>query len=271
MIPDRVVIGVDNGKAKDVMLSIYRPIERTGRPIMITDVKSSELIKYASNAMLATRISFMNEISYLCEKVGADVKTIAKGIGLDSRIGPRFLQAGIGYGGSCFPKDVRALIQLMKAHGCNSRLLESVDGINELQKSSVIQKVQRLVPDLKGRKVTVWGLSFKPKTDDMREAPSIVIIRELQKLGAEVYAFDPVSERNARQVLNGVHYADTPLGALEGASCLVVVTEWDLFRELDKGRMKQLMAEPNVVDGRNIYEPEEMRSLGFNYAGIGRG
>lgn len=271
MIPDRIVVGVDNGKAREVMLSIYRPIERTGRPIMVTDVKSSELIKYASNAMLATRISFMNELSHLCERVGADVKTIAKGIGLDSRIGSRFLQAGIGYGGSCFPKDVRALIQLMKAHGCSSKLLESVDYINELQKSSVIPKIQKLVHDLNGRKVTVWGLSFKPKTDDMREAPSIVIIRELQKLGAEVHAFDPVSERNARQVLSRVHYADTPLGALEGASCLIVVTEWDLFRELDKGRMKQLMAEPNIVDGRNIYEPEEMRSLGFNYVGVGRG
>ena len=270
MIPDRVVIGVDNGKAKEVMLSIYRPVERTGKPILITDVKSSELIKYASNAMLATRISFMNELSHLCEKVGVDVKTIAKGIGLDSRIGPRFLQAGIGYGGSCFPKDVKALIQLMKAHGCSSKLLESVDYINEFQKSSVIPKVQKLVPDLKGKKVAIWGLSFKPKTDDMREAPSIVIIRELQKLGAEVHAFDPVAERNARQMLNGVHYAATPLGALEGASCLVVVTEWDLFRELDKDRMKKLMAEPNVVDGRNIYEPDEMRSLGFNYIGVGR-
>lgn len=269
-IPDRIVIGVDNGKAKDVMLAIYRPIERTGRPILITDVRSSELIKYASNAMLATRISFMNELSHLCEKVGADVKVIAKGIGLDSRIGSRFLQAGIGYGGSCFPKDVRALVQMMREYGCGVRLLESVDEVNELQKRSVLPKIQQLVPELKGKKVAVWGLSFKPKTDDMRDAPSVVIINELQKLGAEVHAFDPVAERNARQVLSSVHYADTPFGALEGAQCLVIVTEWDLFRELDKDRMKQLMAEPNIVDGRNIYEPEEMRRLGFNYLGIGR-
>lgn len=271
MMPDRIVIGVDNGKARDVLLALYRPVERTGKPILITDVKSSELIKYASNAMLATRISFMNEISQLCEKVGADVKVIAKGVGLDSRIGPRFLQAGTGYGGSCFPKDVRALIEVMKEHGCSARLLESVESVNEAQKRSLLPKIQKLVPDLAGRKVAVWGLSFKPKTDDMREAPSIVIINELQKLGAEVHAFDPVSERNARHIFENVHYADTPFGALEGAHCLVVVTEWDLFRELDKDRMKELMAEPNIVDGRNVYEPGEMRSLGFNYVGVGRG
>ncbi len=271
IMPDRIVIGVDNGKAKDAMLALYRPVERTGKPILVTDVKSSELIKYASNAMLATRISFMNELSHLCEKVGADVKVIAKGIGLDSRIGPRFLQAGIGYGGSCFPKDVRALIEVMKEHGCSVKLLESVESVNEAQKLSLLPKIQKLVPDLKGKKVAIWGLSFKPKTDDMREAPSIVVIRELQELGAEIHAFDPVSERNAKQIFENVHYADTPFGALEGAHCLVVVTEWDLFRELDKDRMKKLMAEPNVVDGRNIYEPGEMRSLGFNYIGVGRG
>ncbi len=271
VIPDRIVIGIDNGKAKDVVLAIYKSIERTGRPILITDIRSSELIKYASNAMLATRISFMNELSHLCEKVGADVKTIARGIGLDSRIGPRFLQAGIGYGGSCFPKDVRALVQMFREHGCSSTLLESVDSVNESQKVYVIPKVQQLVNDLKGKKVAIWGLSFKPKTDDMREAPSIAIIGELQRLGAEVHAFDPVSERNARHILGNIHYSETPFGALEGAHCLVIVTEWDLFRELDKNRMKQLMAEPNVVDGRNIYEPSEMRSLGFNYLGIGRG
>ncbi|MBI2580251.1 UDP-glucose/GDP-mannose dehydrogenase family protein [Candidatus Woesearchaeota archaeon] len=271
MIPDRVVVGADNGKVKDVMLSIYKPIERTGKPILVTDVKSSELIKYANNAMLATRISFMNELSHLCEKVGADIKTIARGIGLDGRIGPRFLQAGIGYGGSCFSKDVRALIHMLRESGCSSKLLEAVDAVNEAQKLSIIPKIRKLAPDLKGKRVTVWGLSFKPKTDDLRDAPSIVIINELQKLGAEVYAFDPVSERNARLVLGNVHFADTPLGALEGSHCLVIVTEWDLFRELDKNRMKLLMAEPVVIDGRNIYEPEEMRSLGFNYVGVGRG
>jgi len=271
VLPDRIVIGAESSKSRDAMLSIYKSIERTGRPIIVTDVRSSELIKYASNAMLATRISFMNEISHLCERVGADIKTVAKGVGLDSRIGPRFLQAGAGYGGSCFPKDVRALVQTLKENGCDARLLEGVEHVNEAQKSSIVPKVLKLVPDLKGRKVAVWGLSFKPKTDDMREAPSLVIVGQLQQLGAEVHAFDPVSERNARKLLSGVVYADTPFGALEGAHCLVVVTEWDLFRELDKGRMKALMAFPNIVDARNIYEPEEMRSLGFNYLGVGRG
>lgn len=271
VMPDRIVIGSDNGKARETMMAIYKSIERTGKPIIITDIKSSELIKYASNAMLATRISFMNELSHLCEKVGADVKTVAKGIGLDNRIGPRFLQAGIGYGGSCFPKDIRALIQMFKENGCSSSLLESVDKVNEAQKLSVLPKIQKLVPELKGKKVAVWGLSFKPKTDDMRDAPSIIIIRELQKLGADVHAFDPVSERNARQLLSNVHYCETPFGALEGAHCLVIVTEWDLFRELDKNKMLELMAAPNIVDGRNIYEPSEMRSLGFHYLGIGRG
>ncbi len=270
MVPDRIVVGCDNGRAREVMLSLYRPVERTGKPIMFTDVKSSEIIKYASNAMLATRISFMNELSHLCEKVGADVKVIARGIGLDSRIGPRFLQAGIGYGGSCFPKDVKALVSMMKENGCNTSILEAVDSVNESQKLSVIPKIQRLVPDLGGKKVAVWGLSFKPKTDDMREAPSIAVIKGLQELGAEVHAFDPVSERNARSILSNVHYSETPLGALDGAHCLVVVTEWDLFRELDKERMRKLMASPNIVDGRNIYEPEEMRCIGFNYIGIGR-
>ncbi len=270
MMPDRIVIGTDNGKAKDVMNSLYKSIERTGRPILFTGIKTSELIKYASNAMLASRISFMNQLSHLCEKVGADVKVIARGIGLDHRIGPRFLQAGVGYGGSCFPKDVRALAQTLKEHGCASELLEAVESINERQKLSVIPKVKKMVPDLRGKKVAIWGLSFKPKTDDMREAPSIAIIGELQRLGASIVAFDPVSEHSARKVLKDVAFAETPLGALDGAHLLVVVTEWDLFRELDKGRMRELMASPNIIDGRNMYDAEDFISLGFNYVGVGR-
>ncbi len=270
MLPDRIVVGTDNGNAKEIMNSLYKAIERTGRPILSADIKTAELIKYASNAMLASRISFMNELSHLCEKVGADIKVIAKGIGLDHRIGPRFLQAGVGYGGSCFPKDVRALAQTLKEHGCSSELLEAVESINERQKLSIILKVKKLVPDLKGKKVAIWGLSFKPKTDDMREAPSITIINELQKLGAVVSAFDPVSEQPARKVLKNVSFADTPFGALEGADLLILVTEWDLFRELDKGRMKELMASPSIIDGRNMYDPEDFTSLGFNYVGVGR-
>lgn len=269
-VPDRIVVGSDNGEAKEIMNSLYKAIERTGRPIFFTDIKTSELIKYASNAMLASRISFMNELSHLCERVGADVKAVSRGIGFDDRIGPRFLQAGAGYGGSCFPKDVRALAQTLKEHGCSADMLTAIEAVNERQKLSLIPKVKSLVPDLNGKKVAVWGLSFKPKTDDMREAPSITIIAELQRLGAVITAFDPVAEPSARKILKGVLFADTPLSALEGAHALVVVTEWDLFRELDKGKMRELMAAPNVVDGRNIYDPDEFKSLGFNYVGVGR-
>lgn len=271
MVPDRVVVGSDNGKAKEVMNSIYKSVARTGRPIEFTDIRTSELIKYASNAMLATRISFMNELSHLCEKVGADIKSVARGIGLDDRIGPRFLQAGIGYGGSCFPKDVRALAQTLKEHGCSAELLDAIESVNERQKLSIIPKLKELVPDLSGKKIAVWGLSFKPKTDDMREAPSITIINELQRLGAEVTAFDPVSEQAARKVLQNVKLSDTPLAALEGAHALIIVTEWDLFRELDKEKMRGLMAAPNIIDGRNMYDPADLKALGFNYVGIGRG
>ena len=234
-------------------------------------MKTAELIKYASNAMLASRISFMNSLSEFCEKAGADVKAVARGIGLDRRIGSRFLQAGLGYGGTCLPKDIRALAITMKEHGIPTDFLDAVESINDRQKLAVIPKVRKLVPKLKGKKVAVWGLSFKPKSDDMRGAPSIPIIRELQKLGATVHAFDPVAEESARKILENVEYSDTPLKAIEDANALVIVTEWDLFRELDKKKMKDLMAEPNIIDGRNIYEPADFRKLGFNYAGTGRG
>ena len=270
MNPDRIVIGVDNGKAKSIMLSIYEGIERTGKPILVTDVKSSELIKYASNAMLATRISFMNEIARLCEKTGADIKMIAKGIGLDSRIGPRFLHAGVGYGGSCFPKDVRGLVATGKEYGIDFKILRAVDQVNEEQKTWLIPKIRKELADLKGRKIAVWGLAFKPKTDDIREAPSIAIINELQKLGAKIVAFDPEAERSAKRVLKNVDYAKTPYEALEGCDALVVVTEWSEFRNLDKAKMKKLMKRPVIFDGRNIYSRTEMRSLGFRYFGIGR-
>ena len=267
--PDRVVVGVDNEKAKELMVKVYRSIERTGNPILITDIKSSEMIKYASNAMLATRISFMNQLAPLCEKVGADIKEVAKGMGLDKRIGPRFLQAGVGYGGSCFPKDVKALIKTLNDNSCDASILESVDNVNIAQKSYIIPKVVAMLGDLTGKKIGVWGLSFKPKTDDMREAPSIVIIKELQKHGAKITAFDPVAEHEAKKYFN-ISYADSPYGAVEGADCLILVTEWDEFRELDFEKIKSLMAQPNIIDGRNIYEPKEMRALGFNYISVGR-
>jgi UDPglucose 6-dehydrogenase len=268
--PDRIIIGTKSKKARDIMSSIYKGIARTDKPIVFTDTKSAEIIKYASNAMLATRISFMNEVAQLCEKVGADVKEVAKGIGLDDRIGPRFLQAGLGYGGSCFPKDVKALAQTMNGHAIESKILSAVESVNEAQKRSAVPKVKRLVGDLNGKTVAVWGLAFKPKTDDMREAPSIVIINELQKLGAKIKAFDPEAQENAKKIFKDVEYCKDPYSTITACDCLVIVTEWNEFRELDKDKIKKLMKQPNIVDGRNIYEPSEMKAAGFNYIGVGR-
>ena len=270
MIPDRIVIGSDSEKAKQIMDKIYGAVARTGRPILHTDIKSAELIKYASNSMLATRISFMNELSHLAEKVGADIKQVAQGIGLDTRIGPRFLQAGVGYGGSCFPKDVQALIQTMKQNECNAGILMAVEEANQKQKLSLIPKIQKLVQDLNGKTIAIWGLSFKPKTDDIREAPAIFIINELQKLGAKIRAFDPVAEENAKKLLKNVEYAQNPYDTINGADALVICTEWDEFRDLDKEKIKSLLKQPNIIDGRNIYSPKEMKELGFNYTGVGR-
>ncbi len=271
MGPDRVVIGVDSEAAKKIMLDIYKAIERTGRPLLVTDITSSELIKYASNAMLAARISFMNELSRFCEVVGADIKVVAKGIGLDGRIGTRFLQAGAGYGGSCFPKDVRALVHILNEKGCKADILKAIDSVNEAQKLHVVEKVKAVFnSSLKNVRIAVWGLAFKPKTDDMRDAPSIVLISELQRLGANVVAFDPVAMSNAKKLLKDVEYASNPYDAVNGADCLVIITEWDGFRELDKAKVKSLLRKPNVVDARNIYEPSEMKAFGFNYVGIGR-
>lgn len=268
--PDRIVIGVQSEKAKRIMSSIYSGISRTDKPIMFTDLRSAELIKYASNAMLATRISFMNEIAQLCEKVGGDIKAIARGMGLDTRIGPRFLHAGIGYGGSCFPKDVKALAQIMKLNGIEPKILDAVDEVNEQQKRSLIHKIRKLVPDVKGKSVAIWGLAFKPKTDDMREAPSITIIRQLQELGAKIRAFDPEAQHNASLILKNITYCKDPYSTLKGCDALVIATEWNAFRDLELKKVKQLLKHPNIVDGRNIYDPEEMKKLGFNYLCVGR-
>ena len=268
--PDRIVIGTDSEKAEEIMMSIYRGIARADKPVFITDIKSAEMIKYASNAMLATRISFMNEIAQLCEKVGADVKNVAKGVGLDNRIGPRFLQAGMGYGGSCFPKDVKALSELMKQNKVKDKLLSAVNTINEDQRKFIFQKIKKLISPLKGKSIAVWGLAFKPKTDDIREAPSIDIIRELRKSGAKIRAFDPVAKINAKKVLKGVTFCSDPYSTVKGCDALLVATEWNEFRTLDFEHVKRLLKQPNIIDGRNIYEPEEMRKVGFNYVGIGR-
>ena len=267
--PDRIIIGTDSKKAGEIMTSLYRSVARTDRPIMITDIKSAELIKYASNSMLASRISFMNQLSHLCEKTGADIKDVSRGMGLDRRIGSRFLHAGIGYGGSCFPKDVKALITTLNEYGCDADLFEAVHKINEKQKVVVLDKLKSAIT-ISGSSIAVWGISFKPKTDDIRDAPSIEIIKNLRKMGAEIRAFDPVAVNNAKKILEGVDFFDDPYEAIRDCDALIIATEWDEFRNLDFRAVKVLLKKPVVIDGRNIYDPEEMRNLGFTYFGIGR-
>ena len=267
--PDRIVIGTDSKKAEEIMALLYRSVARTGRPIVITSIRSAEIIKYASNAMLATRISFMNQLSYLCEKAGADIKDVSRGLGLDSRIGPRFLQAGLGFGGSCFPKDVKALISTLKEYGCDSDLFKAVDKINEKQKTVVVDKLKSVI-EVNGSTVAVWGISFKPKTDDIREAPSLKIIKDLQDMGATIHAFDPIAIENAKKVLSNVKFFENPYETIRDCDALIVVTEWDEFRNPDLRAVKALLKNPIIIDGRNIYDPKEMRDLGFTYLGIGR-
>ena len=267
--PDRIIIGTESKKAEEIMTSLYRSRARTDRPIMVTGVKSAEIIKYASNAMLATRISFMNQLSFLCEKTGADIKEVARGLGLDSRIGPRFLQAGIGYGGSCFPKDIRALISTLKQLECDADLFEAIHRINEKQKSVVVEKLKEIL-EIKDSTIAVWGISFKPKTDDIREAPSIKIINDLKEMGARVHACDPVAIETARKVLEDVKFFEDPYETIRDCDALIVATEWDEFRNLDMRAVKILLKNPIIIDGRNIYDPKEMQALGFIYSGIGR-
>lgn len=266
--PDRIIIGSESDKAKEIMKSLYSFIPED--KILFTDIKSAEIIKYASNALLATKISFINEIARLCEKVGADIKKVAHGVGLDSRIGKNFLNAGIGYGGSCLPKDIRALIHTMKKYGCKPRILEAVEAVNEEQKRLLLSKVKKLLPSLVDKKIAIWGLAFKPNTDDMREAPSIIIINQLKKEGVKIKAFDPEAEKTARKIFPEIEYCNDPYEAVKGCDCLIILTEWNIFLDLDKAQIKQLLNQPNVIDGRNIYEPEEMKRLGFNYIAIGR-
>jgi len=267
--PDRIIIGSDSKKAQEIMTSLYRSRARADRPIMITGIRSAELIKYASNAMLATRISFMNQLSCLCEKTNADIKEVAKGMGFDSRIGSRFLQAGLGYGGSCFPKDIKALISTLKQNACDSHLFEAVNKINEAQKNVVIEKLNSVL-EIKGSTIAVWGISFKPKTDDIREAPSLTIINKLQDLGATIHACDPAAIENAKNALKDVKFFSNPYKTIRNCDALIVATEWNEFRNLDMRAVKNLLTNPIIVDGRNIYDPKEMKSLGFKYMGIGR-
>ncbi len=270
--PDRVVLGVDSDHARSVMAELYAPFVRTGKPIIFMDIASAEMTKYAANAMLATRISFMNEIANLCEAVGADVDLVRKGIGSDQRIGPSFLFPGPGYGGSCFPKDVKALVRTAREVKASLRVLESVEEANDRQKERLFAKlVAALGGELRGRRIAVWGLAFKPNTDDMREAPSLVLIDQLLAAGATVTAHDPAAMDEARRRLGTrIDFAETNYEALADADALVVVTDWNEYRHPDFGRINATLRRPVVIDGRNLYNPAKMRALGFVYDCIGR-
>jgi UDPglucose 6-dehydrogenase len=270
--PDRVVLGVDSDFARSVMAELYAPFVRTGKPIIFMDIASAEMTKYAANAMLATRISFMNEIARLCETVGANVDAVRRGIGSDDRIGPSFLFPGPGYGGSCFPKDVQALIRTAESVNVPLSVVSAVEQANERQKHVLFEKTTKaLGGTLKGSLIALWGLAFKPQTDDMREAPALTLIDELLTSGATVRAHDPVAEHEARRRLGDrIAYADSNYDAAAGADALVVVTDWNEYRHPDFRRIKQALKRPVLIDGRNLYDPQQMRSLGFTYDSIGR-
>ena len=272
MKPDRVVIGLSSDRARQVMERLYKPFVRQGNPILFMDERSAEMTKYAANAYLATRISFMNEIANLCERTGANVDHVRRGIGSDTRIGKRFLFPGVGYGGSCFPKDVQALHQTSKEHHYDFKILDAVMDVNGRQKHILAKKIiDHFLGDVKGRRIAIWGLAFKPNTDDTREAPAIVIIQDLLAAGAEVTATDPEAIPNFRQNFNGdVTYSEDMYEVLEGADALAIVTEWNEFRTPDFQRMKLLMKSPCIFDGRNIYDLEDLPEQGFYYSSIGR-
>jgi len=272
MKPDRVVLGVDSEFARNVMAEIYAPFVRTGNPVIFMDIPSAEMTKYAANGMLATRISFMNEVANLCEKVGANVDMVRRGIGSDSRIGSSFLFPGPGYGGSCFPKDVKALVRTASEMGMDLRILGAVEQVNQTQKLRLGEKLRNaLGDDLTGIHVAIWGLAFKPQTDDMRDAPSLTLIEELLEAGATVCAHDPAAMKEARHKLGDrISYAETNYDALSGADALVVVTDWNEYRHPDFGRVKDHLRRPVVIDGRNLYDPEKMAELGFSYFSMGR-
>jgi UDPglucose 6-dehydrogenase len=272
MRPDRVVIGVETDHARSVMAELYAPFVRTGKPIIFMDIPSAEMTKYAANAMLATRISFMNEIAMLCERVGADVDNVRKGIGSDGRIGPAFLFPGPGYGGSCFPKDVKALVRTACECDVPLRVLGAVEEANDAQKRRLFQKLTSIAGPVKDRRIALWGLAFKPNTDDMREAPALVLVDELLEAGARVVAHDPVAMPEARRRLDSrIEFAENGYDAIDGADALVVVTDWNEYRHPDFARMRRLLRTPVVVDGRNLYDARKMRALGFTYDSIGRG
>lgn len=270
MRPDRVVIGSRDEEAIAIMRDLYRPLYLIEAPFVVTSLEAAELTKYAANAFLATKISFINEIANLCESIGCDVHDVAKAIGMDRRIGSKFLHPGPGFGGSCFPKDTQALASVARQFGRESLIVDAVIEVNRRQRLAMLPKIENLVGPLAGKTIAVLGLAFKPETDDMREAPAIEIIRGLIKRGAKVRAYDPVAMIEAAKVLPEVSYVDDEYSAATGADALVFVTEWNQFRALDMGRIRDLMKSPRIADLRNIYEPEDMREMGFQYVGIGR-
>ena len=270
MRPDRVVIGSRDEEAVAIMKDLYRPLYLIEAPFVITSLEAAELTKYAANAFLATKVSFINEIANLCERIGCDVHDVARGIGMDKRIGSKFLHPGPGFGGSCFPKDTRALSSVARQFECDSLIVDAVVEVNQRQGRQMLAKVQKLAGELKDKKVAILGLAFKPETDDMREAPSVGIIRSLMEQGAKITAYDPVAKAEATKILPEIAYADDEYDAVTGAEVLVFVTEWNQFRALDMARIRDLMKTPRIADLRNIYEPEDMRELGFDYVGVGR-
>ncbi|HVF47482.1 MAG TPA: UDP-glucose/GDP-mannose dehydrogenase family protein [Pyrinomonadaceae bacterium] len=270
MRPDRVVVGSDDERAVEIMKDLYRPLFLIETPVVITSLEAAELIKYAANAFLATKITFINEIANLCDAIGCDVHDVARGMGMDNRIGRKFLHPGPGYGGSCFPKDTRALTTVADAFGVETRIVDAVVEANERQREAMIPKIENLIGGFNGKLIGVLGLSFKPETDDMRESPAIDIIKEMIKRGATVKAYDPVAMKEARHSLPEIEYALDEYSAIDGADALVIITEWNQFRALDMEKVKSLLKSPKVADLRNIYEPEDMREMGFEYVGVGR-
>ena len=265
--PDRIVIGFDSVKAKTILLDLHKPID--GERIT-TSIESAEMIKYASNALLANKISFANAMSFICEAVGADVEDVLNGVGLDKRLGRMFLYAGVGFGGSCFPKDVKALIAIAKDKKYDFQLLKAVNQINEDARTRFVNKVENTLGGVKGKTIAVWGLAFKPNTDDMREAPSIDIIKLLQAKGAKIRAFDPVASSNAAKIMSEVTYFKSPIEAAEGVQAVLLLTEWNEFKQLDLREIKKVMKSPFLFDGRNIYDPAAVKAMGFVYKGVGR-
>ncbi len=271
--PDRIVLGCASQRALDIMRHIYEPLATPPMetPIISTNVETAEMIKYASNAFLATKISFINEIANVCERVGADIDTVAKGMGMDARIGPRFLHAGIGYGGSCFPKDTEGLLHIAKSVNYDLKIVSAVVAVNEAQPLRVMHKLRRVLGDLKGRTIGLLGLSFKPNTDDLREAPSERIVKALVEAGATVRAYDPVAGREALAAGWELVLCRSPYETVEGCDAAIVVTEWDAFKELDMERLREVMRAPVIIDGRNLYDPAKLRDAGFHYDAFGRG